>query len=119
MAYDEKFQTYAPGIQLLEALIDEAPKLGYDRIDLGVGLEGYKRHYATEPLDVMSGVVTTRGFPAWISRGYDALEQWGQKSLSDAPGRLRRRYSQIAACDTSLTGRSKAMLDAITSGSKK
>ncbi|MEL6687685.1 MAG: GNAT family N-acetyltransferase, partial [Pseudomonadota bacterium] len=49
VGYDPELLSYAPGIQLLEGLIDAAPSIGYGVIDLGPGTDGYKRHYATHP----------------------------------------------------------------------
>ncbi len=117
VAYDGDLQNYAPGIQLLEGLIDNAAGLGYSRIDLGAGTDGYKRHYASEEINVKSGFIAVHGPAAALSRAYARTEQLGKKALKDAPGKLRRRYSQIAACDDTFSGRARAMLDAVkTSG---
>lgn len=115
VAYDSDLHTYAPGLQLLEALIDEAGDLGYERIDLGASDDGYKRHYATEPVTVGSGFIAANGPAAALSQLYGQAEKFGKKALKDAPGKLRRRYSQIAACDDSLSGRAKAMISAVKS----
>lgn len=115
VAYDSDLHTYAPGIQLLEALIDAAVDLGYVRIDLGVGLDGYKKHYGTEPVTTGSGFIAVKGPAAALSQIYGAAERFGEKTLKDAPGKLRRRYSQIAACDETFSGRAKAMIDAVKS----
>lgn len=117
VAYDGDLHTYAPGLQLLEALIDEAQTLGYDRIDLGASDDGYKRHYATEPVTVGSGFIAASGPAAALSQLYGQAERFGKKALKDAPGKLRRRYSQIAACDESLSGRAKAIMSAVKSSS--
>lgn len=117
VAYDGELHSYAPGIQLLEGLIDASETLGYARIDLGVGTDGYKRHYATEPVEAGSGFIAAQGSAAALSNLYSKAELFGQKALKDAPGKLRRRYTQIAACEDSVSGRAKAMFDAVkTSG---
>lgn len=117
VAYNPKFHIYSPGTQLLEALIDEASNLGYSRIDLGAGLEGYKRYYTGIDIQVRSGFVAARGPAATLARVYGAAERFGESAkLGKAgrlPGRLRRRYQQIAACDPSFSGRTKAMLSAL------
>lgn len=113
VAYDGDLQSYAPGIQLLEGLIDHASELGYSRIDLGAGTEGYKRHYATEDITVKTGFIPVQGPAAALSRAYETTECFGKKVLKDAPGKLRRRYSQIAACDDTFSGRAKAMFSAV------
>ncbi len=119
VAYDHQFQNYAPGIQLLEGLIDAAADLGYKRIDMGAGLEGYKRHYATHGHPVTAGFIPVKGAAGAISALYGTAERWGQGPLKDMPGKLRRRYSQIAACEHSRTKRAKAMLEAILTTSKQ
>lgn len=118
VAYDGALQSYAPGIQLLEGLFDASAELGYQRIDLGAGTDGYKRHYASEEMVVGSGFIAVSGPAATLSQLYGATERWGQKALKDAPGKLRRRYSQIAACDETLSGRAKAMFEAVTNRQK-
>lgn len=113
VAYDGELHSYAPGIQLLEGLIDAAAELGYKRIDLGVGIEGYKRHYASETVTVGTGFIAAQGSAAALSNLYGKAENFGQKALKDAPGKIRRRYTQIAACEDSVSGRAKAMLSAV------
>ena len=115
VGYDNRYHTFGPGIQLLEGTIDGAQALGYARIDLGVGLDGYKRHYASDDIEAGSGFIAIKGPAAALSQVYGAAERLGQKALKDAPGKLRRRYSQIADCDDSFSGRAKAMLDAVRS----
>jgi len=118
VAYDGELHSYAPGIQLLEGLIDASSQLGYKRIDLGIGTDGYKRHYATEPVSAGSGFIAAQGSAAALSNLYGKAESFGQKALKDAPGKLRRRYTQIAACEDSVSGRAKAMLQAVKSSSR-
>lgn len=113
VAYNSEMSNLAPGIQLLEGLIDESENLGYNRIDLGSGIEGYKRYYATEDVFTTSGFVAVKGPAATLSKLYGAAEKFGEKKLADIPGKLRRRYSQIAACEDTLSGRTKAMIDAV------
>ncbi len=113
VAYNSAFHHYAPGIQLLEGLMDAADHLGYKRIDLGVGLDGYKRHYGSDNIEVSQGFIPIDGLSATLARLYGSAEKFGQKALHDAPGKLRRRYSQIAACDHTIHGRTKAMFDAL------
>ncbi len=116
IAYNSKFHKVGPGIQLLEALIDTASELGYRRIDLGEGIDGYKRHYATREASVSSGFIAVSGPAAALSKLYGSMEEFSESKFGrpgKLPGKLRRRYSQIAACDPSLTGRSKAMIEAV------
>ena len=119
VAYDGDLHSYAPGIQLLEGLIDASQELGYSRIDLGVGTDGYKRHYATEPVKAGTGFIAAQGSAAALSNLYSKAENFGQKALKDAPGKIRRRYTQIAACEDSVSGRAKAMFDAVKSSGRR
>ena len=113
VGYDPELTPYAPGIQLLEALIDRAPALGYRVIDLGPGLDGYKRHYASHPRAVSGGVVTLPGAAGAVAAAYRGLEQRLGGHTGDALGKLRRRYSQVAACEPALPARARAMADAV------
>ena len=80
VAYNSEFHQLAPGIQLLEALIDEGEALGYARIDLGEGLDGYKRQYATEDVQVLGGFIAANGPAAALSQIYGAAENFGEKT---------------------------------------
>ncbi len=116
VAYNPQFHIYSPGNQLLEALIDEASNLGYDRIDLGAETDSYKFVYAAEGHFAHSGFLPVGGTAAALSKLYGAAEKFGEKSLGDLPGKLRRRYTQIADCDDTVSGRAKAMFEAVKSG---
>jgi CelD/BcsL family acetyltransferase involved in cellulose biosynthesis len=118
VAYDGELHSYAPGIQLLEGLIDSSQELGYKRVDLGVGTDGYKRHYATEEINAGTGFIAAQGSAAALSTLYSKAECFGQKALKDAPGKLRRRYTQIAACEDSVSGRAKAIFEAVKSSGR-
>lgn len=119
VAYNNEFYNLAPGIQLLEALVDEAANLGYKRIDLGEGTDGYKRHYASENISASSGFIAANGRAAALSKLYGELENFGESKLGKLgriPGKVRRRYTQISACDATLSGRSKAVIQAVKGG---
>lgn len=119
VAYNPKFHPLSPGTQLLEDMIDRAPELGYRLIDLGAGLDSYKSAYAVEGTIARSGFVPVAGAAAAISKLYGAAEKFGEKSLKDIPGKLRRRYTQIADCDDTVSGRAKAMFAAVKSGGSR
>jgi len=121
VAYDSELQGFAPGIQLLEELVDASTDLGYQRIDLGEGLDGYKRHYASEDVSVSSGFIAANGSAAALSKIYGAAENFGEKRLGSfgrLPGKARRRYAQIKACEPRISGRAKALLAAVASSTK-
>jgi CelD/BcsL family acetyltransferase involved in cellulose biosynthesis len=112
VAYDPELAHYGPGIQLLEALIQAAPELNYQVIDLGEGLDGYKRHYPNVDDSVGIGVIRTIGPRASASRLYGRMED-----RVETFAKLRRRYTQIAACEPRVMGRAKAMGQALTGSS--
>jgi CelD/BcsL family acetyltransferase involved in cellulose biosynthesis len=55
--YDPDFGRLSPGWLLLIAVIDAAPELGIERIDLGRGLDDYKRRAMTGHQTVCQGAV--------------------------------------------------------------
>jgi len=122
VSYDPKYHRYSPGTQLLEALIDHNETLGYDRIDMGVGLTGYKRYYSGLEVPVGVGFLAAKGPAALLSRAYGAVENLSENAplgkVGKLPGKLRRRYTQIASCDPSAGGRAKAMLQAVRGAAK-
>lgn len=118
VAYDHEFSNLSPGMQLLEGIIDEASALEYSKIDLGAGTDGYKKNYATESIRVKSGFIAVQGTAGKMLSLYGKAEALGEQRLSDLPGKLRRRYTQIANCDPSFSGRTKAMLDGIVNAKK-
>jgi CelD/BcsL family acetyltransferase involved in cellulose biosynthesis len=116
VAYNHEFHHLAPGIQLLEALIDQSGSLGYTRIDLGAGIDGYKRQYASEDIYVISGYIAARGFSSFKCKLFGNLENLGEKHLGrlgKLPAKIRRRSAQINACEPKFAGRAKAMLKAL------
>lgn len=119
VGYNPEFHNLSPGTQLLEDMIDNAPELGYRLIDLGASTDSYKSAYAVEGPVARSGFVPVAGAAGAISKLYGAAEKFGEKSLKDIPGKLRRRYTQIADCDDSVSGRAKAMLDAVRTGGSR
>lgn len=121
VAYNNEHYQLAPGIQLLEGLVDAASNLGYDRIDLGEGQEGYKRHYASQDIQVASGFIAANGPAAALSQIYGAAETFGEKNLGQVgriPGKIRRRYSQISACENDIGARAQAMMAAVKASAK-
>ncbi len=58
--FDSRFQRYYPGLCLLGKIVEEAcdsPEL--DRVDLGLGAEGYKERFATGTRQTMHVTITT------------------------------------------------------------
>lgn len=56
-AYNPEFTSYAPGILLLLRMAEHAAALGIDRIDLGKGMQDYKRRFANASTMVATGSV--------------------------------------------------------------
>ena len=108
VAYDPDLASYGPGIQLLEATLEAAPELGYATLDLGTGLDGYKRHYGNVEASVGVGTLRTSGARAAVSRAYGKLEP-----RAEPLARLRRRWNQIAACEPSGVRRMGAVAHAV------
>ena len=117
IAYNPKFHTLSPGIQLLEELITNSAALNYKIIDLGSELGGYKHHYVHAPIHVHSGFVANKGLPAMIAKTYGLTEDISQRILGEKigpiPQKIRRRFTQIASCDASMSGRIKGILEAV------
>lgn len=122
-AYDPELRNYSPGMQLLEKIIDAAGATGYTALDLGPGLDGYKKHYADEKFPpVSSGFIAAGGPAAALSKLYGAAEAAAERApiggLSRLPGKLRRRYGMISACDPTFSGRAKALVSAAVDSGK-
>lgn len=56
-AFNPEFTSYAPGILLLLRMAECAPDLGIARIDLGKGMQDYKRRFANTSTMVSTGSV--------------------------------------------------------------
>lgn len=122
VGYDEQFHKYSPGSLLLEQFIDVSVEMGYSKLDLGTGIYGYKKHYSGIDLESQTGMIAATGPAAALSKAYNVAERFGENtalgSLGKLPGKLRRRYSQIAACDQTVKGRATAMVEAIKNARK-
>lgn len=121
VGYNNDVQQFSPGIQLLEELIDQSRELGYKRIDLGEGIDGYKRHFSSHDVTVSSGFIAANGPAAALSKIYGAAENFGERKLGDfgrLPGKARRRYAQIRACEPRFGARAKAMFAAVAGAGK-
>lgn len=109
IAYDPELRQYSPGSQMLTALIDGEGAPTYRRIDHGIGNAGYKSHYSTHPVEVQQGLATASSLTGAIARGFEAIEHSTHDRYGDWPGRIRRRYSQIASCEQRLVPTLKHM----------
>lgn len=114
-AYDPAFRAVSPGHLLLQGIIEAAPNMRINRIDLGGGEYAYKDAYtdyetvlqggrAMKPSAAMAGLL------AWDSA--EAACKILPGPLSRAPLKLRRRWAHTAAAEPVLTRRVKRMGEA-------
>lgn len=59
-AYDPELGKYSPGSQLLLELVRAAGPMGVERIDLGKGLESYKRSFMNGAIPLAEGSIDSR-----------------------------------------------------------
>lgn len=110
--YDPEFAPYSPGIVLQLRMIEAMEPLGLIRYDLGPSSDHYKAAFSTGEFTLKAGVARAgAGGPgAWLS---DAL------SRSPVGARLQRRWDQIDAGETTLSGRARALADALGDAPKR
>jgi CelD/BcsL family acetyltransferase involved in cellulose biosynthesis len=107
--FDSRLQQYSPGFCLLSKIVEEAcdtPEI--DRVDLGLGAEGYKERVATDSRLTVHVTVTTAAFAYWSEfaryhaaaaiKSVTGLETWVRRALSHTSS-LRKRYQAKGACE--------------------
>jgi CelD/BcsL family acetyltransferase involved in cellulose biosynthesis len=114
--YDPQFARYSPGslmtLETLRALADR----GVATVDFGAGGEAYKRDFADPGLEVWEGEVAHGG---WADAARGAADRMlsvaprARRALSEAGGRLDRRWDCIAACEPRLDGKARAVSQAL------
>jgi len=87
-AYDPQFSRLSPGWMLLYAVIKSAQELGVERIDLGRGMDDYKRRAMTGHQVVCQGAFIRSPLRRGVTRGQSRMVA-AVKSSSAAPA-LRR-----------------------------
>ena len=116
-AFDQTFGVYSPGNFLLHELLRQMPDHGLSTYDAGPGLDHYKRHYANLQSPVDTGVVAGCTAPIQASRLAGRVWRLGENVMPSPAktimARARRRMDQIAAVDTTLSGRASGLLNAI------
>jgi len=94
-SFDEKFAEFRPGLVMLYRMIEEGPRFGVRRIDLGYGTEEYKRRLRSGSVSVAQGRVDLPSLGVALKKMRDGLERWVRKSpllpIARYPGRLFRR----------------------------
>ena len=99
-AYDRQFASASPGLQLIHAIAEAAPRLGIDRIDLGKSEADYKKYYADYEVPLFQGRVVTGSLAGARIAGWELAETVTRHlpgPASKIPARLRRRWAQTSA----------------------
>lgn len=114
-AYDPAFRTVSPGHLLLQGIIEAAPHMHINRIDLGGGDYAYKAAYTDYEVTLSGGramkpSAAMAGLMAWDSA--EAAARLLPGPLAKAPLKLRRRWAHTAAAEPVLTRRVKRMGEA-------
>lgn len=119
LSYAPEFSKVSPGAQLKEAMIDQSAELGYKRFDIGTGIDRHKAYYTTEDIESSNTLWLGSGLQSSIAKAYAGFEQFGSSYMKDIPGKFRRRYNQVSACDPQRSGQIKSMLTAIKTGGSR
>lgn len=121
-AYDPRFASVSPGLLLLHGIIEHAESLGLSRIDLGKGEQAYKAYYTDYEVPLSAGRALATGFAAARVAGWELAEKAGSVlpgPLAAAPLKLRRRWAQTAAIETSPTDRMKRFAAAFAAAPRR
>ena len=121
-AYDPEFRSVSPGLILLEAIAEAAPRLDMGRIDLGHGHLDYKRHYGDFTQAVVAGRALQPGFAGARVAAWEIAEAAGALlpgRLAAAPAKLRRRWAQTAAIAPCYRARMRLMANAVAAAPKR
>lgn len=116
-AYDQDFKVYSPGHLILQHALKKMSETGILTYDAGPGLDEYKRNYSNLQVPIDSGVLA--GAPVNLSPARVAGKAWqlGEQVMPNRArflmARARRRMDQIAAVETTLSGRASGVLNAI------
>ena len=123
VSYDPALSDYAPGMQLLQGVVEGAPQLGARRVDLATGHGSYKALFADPQGEFLEGAVCAAGFGGAIRRAaggvWRAAETAPLGPVATAAGKLRRRSAQIASVETDLAGRARGFAFALSSFKSK
>lgn len=116
-AYEPELAKYSPGLLLMQGIFRNAQSQGIDRVDLGGGGGHYKKYYGSYEVPLGRGRVLTPGLAALGIRSWELAEAAARimpDGLAEIPVRLRRRWSQACAFETSLTPRLASMARAFS-----
>lgn len=116
-SFDQSFKSYSPGNILLHEVLKQMPNDGLNIYDSGPGLDHYKRHYTNLQAPIDIGVIAGGAAPFQASRLAGQAWRFGEQVMPSGArsimARARRRMDQIAAVDTTMSGRASGMLNAL------
>ncbi|MEM7637905.1 MAG: GNAT family N-acetyltransferase [Pseudomonadota bacterium] len=116
-AFDQAYSKYSPGNILVQEVLARMNEAGLVLYDSGPGLDHYKRHYSNAQIAIESGVLSGNSTALNASRVAGQVWRLGEQVMprpaSAIMARVRRRMDQIAAVDTSLTGRASGLISAL------
>jgi CelD/BcsL family acetyltransferase involved in cellulose biosynthesis len=75
-AYDRELEEYSPGLLLLVEIARAAPSLGVARIDLGKGMERYKRSLMSGAIPLAEGSVECHALVRRVRAGWHRGRRW-------------------------------------------
>ncbi|MEO1554487.1 MAG: GNAT family N-acetyltransferase [Pseudomonadota bacterium] len=116
-AFDQAFSKYSPGNMLVQEVLAQMCQDVLTVYDAGPGLDHYKRHYSNAQMPIETGVLTGSSASLNAARVAGKVWRFGEQVMpqkaSAIMARARRRMDQIAAVDTSLTGRASGLISAL------
>ena len=116
-SFDQNYRSYSPGNILLQQLLEAMPQEGLTSYDAGPGHDHYKRHYANQQMPIESGVIIGDTQSLRPARLAGKVWRFGEQVMpgkaSSIMARARRRMDQIAAVDTTLSGRANGFVNAL------
>ena len=87
-AYNRQFDTYSPGLILCLEIAREASMRGISRIDMGYGVEPYKRGFMNGALQVSQVAVDTTSVARALRGGWELARKLIKATPLAAPARL-------------------------------
>lgn len=116
-SFDQNYRSYSPGNVLLQEMLKAMPQAGLTAYDAGPGHDHYKRHYANQQMPIETGVVIGDTLSLGPARIAGKVWRMGEQVMpgraSTIMARARRRMDQIAAVDTTLSGRANSFVSAL------
>jgi CelD/BcsL family acetyltransferase involved in cellulose biosynthesis len=107
--FDRAYGALAPGLMLMDAMIESAAERGLSKVDLGAGHGDYKRHAANYVHILQSGQVRVSPGRKWLGAGLQWAERLAINSkverLAGLPGKIARRSEIILATEHTLPRR--------------